>query len=210
MPSDLCTDDQFIRRLSLDLTGTLPTPAQVTAFVADPDPTEARQADRRADRVAGIQLLLRQQVGRHPPRQAARPGGPRPRHVRVPRLDPRRDGHRQALRPVRPRDPRRQRRRGEQPADGLVQGIAGAAAVRGRHGPGVPRPAVGVRPVPPPPVREVEPGRLLGHRRLLRPRRPPQDPGARRVRPAAGGPRGDLQPLLAATSSTSGPARRPS
>jgi len=37
VPSELCTDDQFIRRLSLDLTGTLPTPAQVTAFVADPD-----------------------------------------------------------------------------------------------------------------------------------------------------------------------------
>ncbi len=37
VPSELCTDAQFIRRLSLDLTGTLPTPAQVTAFVADPD-----------------------------------------------------------------------------------------------------------------------------------------------------------------------------
>ncbi len=38
VPSELCTDDQFIRRLSLDLTGTLPTPAQVAAFVADGDP----------------------------------------------------------------------------------------------------------------------------------------------------------------------------
>ena len=27
-PSDLCTDSEFIRRLSLDLTGTLPTPAE--------------------------------------------------------------------------------------------------------------------------------------------------------------------------------------
>ena len=48
VPSELCTDDQFIRRLSLDLTGTLPTPAQVTAFVADPDAAEARQAGRCA------------------------------------------------------------------------------------------------------------------------------------------------------------------
>jgi hypothetical protein len=37
-PSDLCTDEQFIRRLSIDLTGTLPTPARVRAFVADPSP----------------------------------------------------------------------------------------------------------------------------------------------------------------------------
>jgi hypothetical protein len=35
VPSDLCTDAEFIRRASLDLTGTLPTPAQVLAFEAD-------------------------------------------------------------------------------------------------------------------------------------------------------------------------------
>ncbi|HEY7153305.1 MAG TPA: DUF1553 domain-containing protein [Gemmataceae bacterium] len=38
VPSELCSDEQFIRRLSLDLTATLPTPAQVQAFVADKDP----------------------------------------------------------------------------------------------------------------------------------------------------------------------------
>src|SRR5713226_5190262 len=38
VPSELCTDEQFIRRASLDITGTLPTPAQVTGFVADKDP----------------------------------------------------------------------------------------------------------------------------------------------------------------------------
>jgi hypothetical protein len=38
VPSDLCSDAGFIRRLSLDLTGTLPTPAQVRAFLADKDP----------------------------------------------------------------------------------------------------------------------------------------------------------------------------
>jgi hypothetical protein len=37
VPSELCTDEQFIRRVSLDITGTLPTPAKVRAFVADPD-----------------------------------------------------------------------------------------------------------------------------------------------------------------------------
>src|SRR5262249_47195182 len=38
VPSELCTDEQFIRRASLAITGTLPTPARVTAFVADAAP----------------------------------------------------------------------------------------------------------------------------------------------------------------------------
>jgi hypothetical protein len=37
VPSELCTDQEFIRRLSLDLTGTLPTPSQVLEFMADKD-----------------------------------------------------------------------------------------------------------------------------------------------------------------------------
>ncbi len=40
VPSELCSDEQFIRRVSIDLTGTLPTPAQVTQFVADQDPNK--------------------------------------------------------------------------------------------------------------------------------------------------------------------------
>jgi hypothetical protein len=38
VPSELCSDEQFIRRVSLDLTGTLPTPAKLKAFLADGDP----------------------------------------------------------------------------------------------------------------------------------------------------------------------------
>jgi hypothetical protein len=37
VPSDLCSDGQFIRRVSLDLTGTLPTPKQVKDFVESKD-----------------------------------------------------------------------------------------------------------------------------------------------------------------------------
>ncbi len=47
-PSALCSDEQFLRRLSLDLTGTLPTPAQVLAFLADTDP---RKRDKLVDRL---------------------------------------------------------------------------------------------------------------------------------------------------------------
>src|SRR5262249_24513555 len=41
-PSDPCTDAEFIRRVALDATGVLPTPAEVEAFLVDPAP------DRRA------------------------------------------------------------------------------------------------------------------------------------------------------------------
>ncbi len=36
--SDVCTDEEFLRRVSLDISGTLPTPEQVLAFVKDTNP----------------------------------------------------------------------------------------------------------------------------------------------------------------------------
>jgi len=40
VPSELCSDEVFVRRVSLDITGSLPTPAQVTAFLNDKDPAK--------------------------------------------------------------------------------------------------------------------------------------------------------------------------
>jgi Protein of unknown function (DUF1553)/Protein of unknown function (DUF1549) len=40
VPSDLCSDEQFIRRVSVDIAGTLPTAAQVKAFLADKNPNK--------------------------------------------------------------------------------------------------------------------------------------------------------------------------
>lgn len=35
VPSDLCTDEEFLRRTSLDVTGVLPTPTEIAAFTKD-------------------------------------------------------------------------------------------------------------------------------------------------------------------------------
>lgn len=48
VPSDLCSDEQFIRRAFIDITGTLPTPKQVTEFVADRD---AAKRDKLIDKL---------------------------------------------------------------------------------------------------------------------------------------------------------------
>src|SRR5439155_436604 len=43
LPSELCTDGEFIRRLYLDLTGLPPEPEQVRAFIADPRPSRVKR-----------------------------------------------------------------------------------------------------------------------------------------------------------------------
>ncbi len=45
VPSELATDAEFLRRVSLDVTGTLPAPAEIQAFLADKSP------DKRAKKI---------------------------------------------------------------------------------------------------------------------------------------------------------------
>ena len=40
VPAPLCTDAEFLRRLSLDMTGSLPTPVEIEAFLVDSSPTK--------------------------------------------------------------------------------------------------------------------------------------------------------------------------
>jgi hypothetical protein len=44
VPSELCTDAEFLRRATLDLTGALPTPAAARAFLGDPSPNKRERA----------------------------------------------------------------------------------------------------------------------------------------------------------------------
>jgi hypothetical protein len=43
VPSELSSDEDFLRRVSLDMIGTLPTPAEQIAFLADPSPGKRRR-----------------------------------------------------------------------------------------------------------------------------------------------------------------------
>ena len=43
VPSELCMDEDFLRRVSLDMIGTLPTPAELNAFLADPSPDKRQR-----------------------------------------------------------------------------------------------------------------------------------------------------------------------
>jgi hypothetical protein len=48
VPSELCTDAEFLRRVRLDMTGTLPTPSEVEQFLADDAP------DKRAKKIDAL------------------------------------------------------------------------------------------------------------------------------------------------------------
>ncbi len=51
LPSGLCTDEQFIRRVSIDITGTLPSEEDFLAFMGDADPNKrAKLIDKLLDR----------------------------------------------------------------------------------------------------------------------------------------------------------------
>lgn len=51
LPSDLCTDEEFVRRIYFDLTGMPPTPEQVRAFLSDETSSKAKR-ERLIDALA--------------------------------------------------------------------------------------------------------------------------------------------------------------
>ncbi len=85
VPSPTCTDAEFLRRVGLDLAGTLPTPGEVEAFLSDPAPEKrARKVDELLARPSyaawwttklcdytgdAPKVLQAQQVGPQAPRQ---------------------------------------------------------------------------------------------------------------------------------------------
>ncbi len=47
LPSEICTDEEFLRRVTIDITGLLPTPAEYDEFLADQSPDKRRQLVNR-------------------------------------------------------------------------------------------------------------------------------------------------------------------
>ena len=74
VPSPGCTDAEFLRRVSLDLTGTLPTPHEIEAFLAD------RSPDKRAKKID--ELAGNARLRRLVDHQALRPDGRQPAAAR--------------------------------------------------------------------------------------------------------------------------------
>jgi len=51
LPSDICTDEEFLRRVTIDIAGVLPTEEEYTSFTADTDPQKrAKLIDRLLER----------------------------------------------------------------------------------------------------------------------------------------------------------------
>ena len=58
-PSELCSDAEFMRRVSLDICGIVPTAEQITEFVADPDPDKrAKWIDELLERKEFVEIWL--------------------------------------------------------------------------------------------------------------------------------------------------------
>ena len=165
--------------------GTLPTPDEVRGVPRRQDRRQAAQGDRQGSRPARVRRLLGAQVGRPAAHQ------PRPRCKRR-ACGASTTGCGPAL-------------RDNKPVDEFVRDIITAEGSTFTEGPAnfyqIARNAadwaettaqlfLGVRmqlrQVPPPPVREVEPGRLLRHGRVLRPAGHEEQPGVRHLRPRDG------------------------
>jgi hypothetical protein len=59
VPSELCTDEQFIRRVSLDICGIVPSTQEVLSFLADPDPAKrAKYIDQLLERKEFVEMWV--------------------------------------------------------------------------------------------------------------------------------------------------------
>ena len=109
-PAKPCSDGVFVRRVYLDVIGTLPTAEEASQFLNDTDPDKRRKLIDRLLAAGRVRRLLGDEVVRPAAGQVGISHQPvAQRGAGVPPLDPDLPPGEHALRPVRPRDAHRQR-----------------------------------------------------------------------------------------------------
>ena len=105
LPSGLCTDAEFLRRVYLDLTGLPPTADEVREFLADTRDSRVKR-DELVDRLIGSPDFVDYWTNKWADLLAGQPQVPGRRGGGgLPQLDPQPGRRQHALRPVRPHDP---------------------------------------------------------------------------------------------------------
>ena len=183
LPSDLCTDQEFVRRAYLDVCGILPTPDEVDDVPRQQGRRQAGQADRRAARAARVRRLLDAEVVRRASAARRKTIQVKGTHVFQNWLRNHIDKN-TGFDADRARSDHRQRQHLRQPAGQLLPHRPRPAEPGRDDRPALLRHPHAVRQVPQPPVRALDAGRLLQHGRVLRPREAAEATRSSRRRPA--------------------------
>ena len=167
VPSDLADDAEFLRRVCLDLAGTLPPPARLREFLASRDP---RKREKVVDALIGSSEFVDYWTFRFSDvfRVSIFANGLTPKWSQGYWEDPLRDRDQPALQRDRARAALGARLRSGVAPLPPVQPDRAARGRHGRGGPGLLRAAARLCAVPQSPVRELDPGPVLGHVGLLR------------------------------------------
>ena len=177
LPSGLCTDAEFVRRVHLDLTGLPPTAEQVRKFLADARDSRVKR-DELVDRLIGNTDFVEYWTNKWADLlQVNRKFLEVEGSVAFRNWIRAQVAANTAVRQVRPHDPDGQRLEPGEPGRGVLQDPPRAHRDDGEHDAALPGGPVQLQQVPRPPVRALDPGPVLPDGRVLRAGGPQARPG---------------------------------
>jgi WD40 repeat protein/mono/diheme cytochrome c family protein len=166
LPSGLCDDYEFIRRVTLDLTGLPPTADEVRAFVADTREMKVKR-DELVNKLVGGEAYVEFHSNKWADLLQINSKFLGGEGAKLPRLDSQGDRVEHAVRSTLPQDHHRQRIDQGEPASRVLQDPSRSRPDDGEHDAPVPGRAVQLQQVPRPSVRAMDPGPVLPDDRLL-------------------------------------------